>query len=62
MKIGFSLREQALTLYGLLPTGTEGLLAKLGKHAAAKDCIYVKHLADVDARVMEKLIALAAQG
>ena len=62
MKIGFSPRKQALTLYGLLQTGTEGLLAKLGKHAAGKGCIYVKHLEDVDARVLEKLIALAAQG
>jgi hypothetical protein len=62
MKMGFSPRTHALTLYGLLGAGTDALLAKLGKHTTGKGCIYVKHLADVDARILEKLIALAARG
>jgi hypothetical protein len=62
MKMGFAPRKRALTLYGLLTTATETLLATLGKHTCGKGCIYVQHLADIDARVLEKLIVLAARG
>ena len=61
MKMGLSPRKQALTLYGLLGEGAEALLAKLGKHTTGKGCLYVKRLADVDAQVLKKLIALAAR-
>jgi hypothetical protein len=33
------------------------LMAKLGKHKTGKSCLYVKRLADVDPRVLERLIA-----
>jgi hypothetical protein len=63
MMMGLSPRKHALTLYGLLGAGAraEALLAKLGKHTTGKGCLYVKRLADVDAQVLKKLIALAAR-
>jgi hypothetical protein len=61
MKMGLSPRKQALTLYGLLGAGTQALLAKLGKHQTGKGCLHVIRLADVDAQVLKKLIALAAR-
>jgi hypothetical protein len=36
--------------------GREALLKKLGKHKAAKACLYVKKLADVDLAVLEELV------
>ena len=32
------------------------LLEKLGKHKAAKGCLYIKRLADVDVEILKKLI------
>lgn len=56
--VGFSPRKNDLTLY-LMPgfAGREALLAKLGKHRTGVSCLYLKRLADVDATVLEKLIA-----
>ena len=31
-------------------------MSKLGKHKTGKSCLYIKQLADVDAKVLEKLI------
>lgn len=55
--VGFSPRAQALVLY--LPSGFdahEALLAKLGKYATGKSCLYVKALAEVDPGVLDALI------
>lgn len=53
----FSPRAQALTLYVMSGfTGAEALLARLGKHKTGKACLYIKHLADVDVEVLEKLV------
>lgn len=55
---GFAVRRGEFALY--IVSGFEGqehLLAKLGKHKAAKACLYVKRLADIDIKVLEKLIA-----
>jgi uncharacterized protein DUF1801 len=62
--IAFSPRKAATVLYGM--TGCSeaaALLAKLGKHATGKGCLYIKKLADVDQRVLETLIvkSLAAK-
>ena len=56
--IGFSPRKTDLTLY-LMPgfRGREALLAKLGKHRTGVACLYLKRLADVDATVLEEIIA-----
>ena len=55
--VGFSPRKAANVLYGTIGfDGAEALLAKLGKHSTGKGCLYIKRLADVDAKVLETLI------
>jgi hypothetical protein len=54
---GFSPRKAATVLYGVTGfSGAEALLAKLGKHTTGKGCLYIKKLADVDAKVLEALV------
>ncbi len=57
LRIGFSPRTQALTLYimGGFPR-YDALMAKLGKYSTGKSCLYIKRLADVDLTVLEALI------
>jgi hypothetical protein len=55
--VGFSPRAQNITLYfvpGLAQYQTE--LSKLGPHKTGKGCLYIKRLADVDARVLSSMI------
>ncbi|CAN5158937.1 hypothetical protein BH09BAC1_BH09BAC1_12920 [soil metagenome] len=55
--LGFSPRKANISLY--LSIGfadREPLLAKLGKHKAAKACLYIKRLSDVDEQVLRELI------
>jgi hypothetical protein len=55
--VGFSPRKAATVLYGLRGAEeVEELLAKLGKHTTGKGCLYIKKLADVDPKVLEKLV------
>jgi hypothetical protein len=55
---GFAVRKSGLTLYIMAGfEGQEALLAKLGKHKTSKACLYIKRLADVDFKLLEKLIA-----
>lgn len=55
---GFSSRADSISLYVVTNTPAQlKLLEKLGKHKAAKGCLYVKRLADVDADVLKKLVA-----
>src|SRR5262245_26721263 len=59
--VGFSSRKGEISIYGLhAAASAEALLAKLGKHKAGKGCVYIKTLADVDLKVLEKLVAVAA--
>lgn len=54
---GFSPRKAATVLYGLRGfAGADALLARLGKHATGKGCLYIKKLADVDQKVLETLV------
>ena len=55
---GFAIRGRELVVY-LSPEspGQVELLAKLGKHKMGKACLYFKRLADLDATVLEALIA-----
>jgi hypothetical protein len=56
--VGFSPRKAATVLYSLMGfSGSEALLAKLGKHTTGKGCLYVKKLADVDQKVLEEMVA-----
>jgi hypothetical protein len=57
MRVGFSPRKAALTVY-LVP-GFENkseLLERLGPHSTGKSCLYVKDLAKVDTNILEELI------
>jgi hypothetical protein len=61
MKIGFSPRKAALTLYGVLGGATPTHLAKLGPHKTGKDCLYVKCLADVHGPTLKAILDRAAR-
>ena len=56
--IGFAPRKADLTLY--IMGGLDrfpAILARLGKYKAAKSCLYIKRLADVDRAVLEELVS-----
>lgn len=56
--IGFAIRGRELVIYIASDSPKQrALLAKLGKHRMSKACLYIKRIADVDARVLEALIA-----
>ncbi|MEO6729097.1 MAG: DUF1801 domain-containing protein [Candidatus Dojkabacteria bacterium] len=61
LKIGFSPRKTALTLYVLKsePEKFQDLLNKLGKHKIGKGCLYIKKLSDVNMDVLKALIERA---
>ena len=54
--VGFSPRKDAISLYLFNFNGKDELLKKFGKHKAAKACIYVKKLADIDSKVLKTMI------
>ncbi|PAX07590.1 DUF1801 domain-containing protein [Sphingomonas lenta] len=57
-RIGFAPRKSELVLYLLDDFARrDEMLARLGKHRTGKSCLYVKRLADVDAGVLEQLVA-----
>jgi hypothetical protein len=56
--IAFSPRKAATVLYNLTGfSGSNGLLAKLGKHRTGKSCVYIKKLAHLDQNVLQALLA-----
>ncbi|WP_149242134.1 DUF1801 domain-containing protein [Dyadobacter sp. 32] len=58
--VGFSPRKDTISLYLASDfEKKESLLEKLGKHKAAKACIYIKKLDDVDLSVFKEMIALS---
>jgi hypothetical protein len=59
-KIGFSPRKANISLHLVfdLKSHADELL-KLGKHKSGVGCIYVKKLADVDLKVLEKLVLVS---
>jgi hypothetical protein len=58
--VAFSPRKPATVLYALSGApGAATLIAKLGKFTMGKGCIYVKSLADIDMKVLEKLVKAA---
>lgn len=55
---GFAVRGKELVVYLCADNPKQvALLAKLGKHRMSKSCLYIKRLADLDAKVLEALIA-----
>jgi hypothetical protein len=54
---GFAPRKGKISLYVMAGANNHtDLLGKLGKHKAAKGCIYIKKLEDIDTTVLEKLV------
>lgn len=53
---GFSPRKQNISLYVMGSDNRPALLEKLGKHKAAKGCLYIKRLSDIDQQVLERLV------
>lgn len=59
---GFSPRKGAISLYVYLPEeNREELLSKFGKHRAAKGCIYVKKLSDIDVEILKKMVSASVE-
>lgn len=52
-EIGFSPRKANLTFY---ISRTDADLKKLGKHKTGVSCLYINKLADIDIKVLEKMI------
>lgn len=56
-QVGFSPRQQSLSLYIVDGFGKyDEHLAKLGKYKTGKSCLYIKRLSDVDQQVLRQLI------
>jgi hypothetical protein len=60
-KIGFSPRKANLTLYLMGLQLHAEALTKLGKHKIGGGCLYINKLADIDMKVLEKIITAAAK-
>ena len=60
--VGFSSRKADISLYGLGSSPRqEELLAKLGKHTRGKGCLYIRKLSELDSKILEQLVASAAE-
>jgi Domain of unknown function (DU1801) len=60
--VGFASRKGEIALYGLDIAGdSNALLGKLGKYKTGKGCLYIKHLADVDLKVLSTMVQTAAK-
>ena len=55
-KIGFSPRKANLSLHLIDLKRHADALTKLGKHKTGTGCLYINKLADVDIKVLEKMI------
>jgi len=61
-KIGFSPRKANFSLHLVLDIKKyDAELKKLGKHKTGVGCLYINKLDDVDVKVLEKLITVAAK-
>ena len=58
--VGFSSRAGAISLYVMNFDGRDALLTKLGKHKAAKACLYINAMSDVDAKVLTQVFKKGA--
>ncbi|HEY6160346.1 MAG TPA: DUF1801 domain-containing protein [Bacteroidia bacterium] len=61
-RIGFSPRKNNLSLHLVMDVKKQSaLLKKLGKHKTGMGCLYINKLADVDLKVLGKLIELGSK-
>jgi len=56
-RIGFSPRKGKTVVYGMSVQESPEILARLGKHATGKGCLYLKRLSDIDLNVLAELAA-----
>ena len=62
LRIGFSPRKANLSLYLTMDIKAyAALLKKLGKHKTGVGCLYINKLEDVDMKVLDELINIAAK-
>ena len=62
MRIGFSPRKTALTLYIMAGFSRyDTLMKQLGKYKTGKACLYIKKLEDVDQKVLLELMKASLQ-
>ena len=55
--VGFSPGKTRLTIYVMYDITTEqALLKKLGPHECGRGCLYLKNLADINLKTLEKII------
>ncbi len=54
---GFAIRGKEIVIYVVTEgQGQKAILSKLGKHTTGKSCLYFKRLADLDPKLLEKLV------
>ena len=59
---GFSPRKAAISLYVYLSEeNREDLLSKLAKHRAAKGCIYIKKLSDINVEILKEMTSASVE-
>ena len=59
---GFSPRKKDLTVYMMMGfTKHAELMEKLGKHSAAKSCLYIRRLSDIHVPTLKKLIKISVK-
>lgn len=54
--VGFSPASKHTTVYVMFDLRTEALLDNLGPHSCGAGCLHIKSIADVDMKVLKKLI------
>lgn len=60
--VAFSPRKTAISLYIYFsPDAKEELLSKFGKHKAAKGCIYINKLIDIDIKVLKTMVSASVK-
>lgn len=60
-KIGFSPRKANISIYLMDMKKHAEALKKLGKHKLGGGCLYINKLEDIDLKVLEKMIVVAAK-
>lgn len=60
-RVGFSPRKKSITLYLVMGfKDVKSDLANLGKHSTGKSCLYIQSLADIEIKILKKLIKTSA--
>ncbi len=60
MRVGFSPRKNAMTIY--IMSGYENkkaLLEKIGPHSLGKSCLYIRDMSKIQTTILEEIIAIS---